>query len=412
MSSDGTYSTQSTESTHDTIDTLEYIKGDNGSVSQSESESDPDTSKEPSTSDSTTDNGTEQAPVEQGPVRMVMVGDILMHDPVIASGKQGDGYNFDHLFFNVRDEIGSADIAMLNQEVIIAGEKYGIQGYPRFNSPFELADAIAYAGFDVALHATNHTLDKGSDAMRDCLNYWREEHPSVKVLGMNASEEESNEICVIEKNGIRIAVLNYTYYAINPAGQSAIDKEPYLVNRLVESKVIADLRAANDAADFIVVAVHWGTEYSHTPSKEQKKWANLFLSEGVDLVLGTHPHVLQPIEWMEGADGHRMLVYWSLGNFVNSTESSGKGIGARMLGAMSDVTIEKDENGKAYISKAYAIPLITHLTSANKGITTYKFDTYTKEMLQNNLATQKDSSFTYDYIVSHYEEMLGSFMKK
>ena len=107
-----------------------------------------------------------------------------------------------------------------------------------------------------------------------------------------------------------------------------------------------------------------------------------------------------------------MLVYWSLGNFVNSTESSGKGIGARMLGAMSDVTIEKDENGNVYISKASAIPLITHLTSEKQGITTYKFEDYTKEMLEKNLTVQKDPDFTYDYIVSHYSEMLGSFMKK
>jgi len=425
--SDILYSTQNPESTNDTIATIEDSHKDNGSdltsdtgtESQSESgshsQSAADTSTEtdtPKATDSTTNDKTDTTPPEEGPVRIVMVGDILMHDPVIASGKQGTGYNFDHLFSNIRDEISSADIAMLNQEVIIAGEKYGIQGYPRFNSPFELADAIADAGFDVALHATNHTLDKGADAMRDCLDYWRGEHPEVKVLGMHASEQEAREICVIEKNGIRIAVLNYTYYAINPAGQSAIDKEPYLVDRLIESEVTADLRAADAAADFTVVAVHWGTEYKHTPSQDQKKWAALFLREGVDLVLGTHPHVLQPVEWLKGSDGQRMLVYWSLGNFVNCTESSGKGIGARMLGAMSDVTIEKDEKGNVYISEASAIPLITHITSAKGGITTYRFDAYTQDMLQKNLATEKDSGFTYSYIVSHYDEMLGEFMKK
>ena len=341
-------------------------------------------------------------------VRLVMVGDILMHDPVIESGMTEDGCNYDHLFANISQELAYADIAMLNQEVIIAGEQFGISGYPRFNSPLELADAIGKAGFDVVLHATNHTLDKGRDAMLKCLSYWRQNHPDVKVAGMHDSEADADNVCVIEKNGIKVAVLNYTY-GVNPAGDQYIKSEPYLVDILIESEVKRDIERAKEAADFIVVAPHWGEEYTHTPTSSQKKWCELFLKCGVDLVIGTHPHVLQPIEWLEGEDGQRTLVYWSLGNYVNSTSEQGRGIGARMLGAMADVVIGKDENGKVYIMSAGAIGLVTHVDFDSRGITTYKFEDDTQEMLAENEAVNKDPSFTYQYCIETFSELLGDF---
>ena len=349
-------------------------------------------------------------PATEEKVNIVMVGDILMHDPILQYGKTEDGYSFDHLFENVKGDIEKADIAMLNQEVIIAGEKYGIQGYPRFNSPFELADAIADAGFDVACHATNHTLDCGADAMRACLEYWETEHPDITVIGMQDNSADASSICIIEKNGIKIAMLNYTYYAINYAGEPAIKKEPYLVNRLIEDEVRADIAAAEEYADFTVVSVHWGDEYSHTPSSEQRAWASVFLEGGVDLVLGTHPHVLQPVEWLEGTDGDKMLVYWSLGNFVNSTAEEGSGIGDRMLGAMADVTVERGVDGKVRITEAKAIPLITHIEFKKFGITTYKFSDYTEAQLSQSEAVKKDAALTFDYAEKHFSDMLGSFI--
>ncbi len=367
-----------------------------------------DTQTKPADTDSVT---LPDIPAAKEKVNIVMVGDILMHDPILQYGKTDDGYSFDHLFENVKDDIEKADIAMLNQEVIIAGEEYGIQGYPRFNSPFELADAIADASFDVACHTTNHTLDCGADALRSCLAYWEENHPEVSVIGMQDSSADASGICIIEKNGIKIAMLNYTYYAINYAGETAIKKEPYLVNRLIEDEVRADIAAAEEYADFTVVAVHWGDEYSHTPSSEQRAWAKIFLEGGVDLVLGTHPHVLQPVEWLEGTNGEKMLVYWSLGNFVNSTAEAGRGIGDRMLGALADVTIERDDDGKVRITEAKAVPLITHIEFKKFGITTYKFSDYTEELLSQSEAVKKDATLTFKYAKEHFSDMLGDFIQ-
>ena len=340
--------------------------------------------------------------------QLVMVGDILMHDPVLAGGKNGDGYSFDHLFSNVQSKVSAADIALFNQEVIIAGDKYPIKGYPRFNAPFELADALAAAGFDVALHATNHTLDLGRGAMLECLDYWETAHPEIEVVGMHDSEEDAARISVIEKNGIKTAILNYTY-GLNPAGSDDIDAYPYLVDVLGETRVRADVARAKELSDLVVVAVHWGSEYSSSPSKSQRRWAQLFLECGVDLVLGTHPHVLQPIEWIEGDDGHRMLVYWSLGNFVNCTGESGAGKGERMLGAMASVSLERNEDGKVYIKHAEALPLITHISYEKFGITTYFFDNYTEEMFSENKVTDIDSTLSYDSCERKFEEMLGEF---
>ncbi len=353
---------------------------------------------------------TDKNPSTDGCVKLVMVGDILMHDPILEYGKTNNGYSFYNLFENVKSDIKKADIAMLNQEVIISGEKYGIDGYPRFNSPFELADAIADAGFDVACHATNHTLDKGAEAMRTCLDMWGKRHAEVTVVGMHDSKSDAETVCIIEKNGIKIAMLNYTY-GLNGAGNAAIEKEPYLVDMLVESEVKADLAVAEKYADFTVVSVHWGNEYTHTPSSSQKKWAEIFLDGGADLVLGTHPHVLQPVEWLEGENGERMLVYWSLGNFINCTESEGKGIGDRMLGALADVTVERGSDGKVKITSAYAVPLITHIELKQFGITTYKFSDYTEKMLSESEAVKKDSTLTYAYAKKQYEDMFGSFIK-
>ncbi len=348
----------------------------------------------------------------QSTAHLIMVGDILMHDPVLEGGKTDDGYSYEHLFANVADEISSADLALFNQEVIIAGERYGIQGYPRFNAPFELADALASVGFDVAVHATNHTLDVGKQALLDCLSNWETKYPQIEVVGMHDSAEDAEHISVIEKNGIKIAILNYTY-TLNGAGSAAIARDPYLVDVLDENRIRRDTKRAGELADFIVVCAHWGTEYTHTPSASQKRWADIMLECGVDLVLGTHPHVIQPVEWLEDEDGNRMLVYWSLGNFVNSTGESGAGKGARMLGAMADIIIGKDADGKTFISEASAIPLITHIKYETYGITTYLFSEYTEQMLEQSEAKKKiDTTLTYKYCEDTFSRVLGDFIKK
>lgn len=341
--------------------------------------------------------------------RIVMIGDMLMHDGVINSGLSNGKYNFDHLFTNISEEILGADIAIVNQEVIIAGPDYEISGYPRFNSPLELANSISKAGFDIVLHASNHPLDKGKDAALYCLSYWQSNFPHIDVLGIHETEEDAKEITVREINGIKLAFLNYTF-DVNASLKPILQQTPYLVDTLNEEKVRRDIANAELLADATIVAVHWGTEYTHKVSDYQQKWAKIFLECGVDLVLGTHPHVIQPVEWLESSDGHRMLVYWSLGNFVNCTSGRGRGKGARMLGAMSDVTFTKNEKGATTISTAVAHSLITHIDYSEYGITTYLFNEYTQELFSQNKTKEIDPDFSYQFCVNTFETVLGDFL--
>ena len=369
---------------------------------------------ESSTADKGTEKTTEAAstqPTEEKfvptEIDLIAVGDVLLHDNVSNSGKMEDGtYNYDHLFKNVKEDVKAADIAMVNQEVILGGTELGLSGYPTFNGAFEVGDALYEAGFNVILHATNHTLDKGKKGVLNCMNYWKTTHPDVAVLGINESEEaQENSIYVYKKGDIRVAVLNYTY---GTNGIPLPSDMPYIVNLLDEEKMAKDIAKAKEISDFVVVAPHWGIEYTHKPSDSEKYYADFFLKQGVDLVIGTHPHVIQPVEMLEdAATGHKMLVYYSLGNFINSTADSGRGTADRMVGAMAKVTITNDEEGNVFIKEYGVEPLVTQMLFGRGEITTYKLSDYTKELADNNGIRQRDSVFSLEWCQELCKEVFG-----
>lgn len=301
------------------------------------------------------------APVEEKQVSLMAVGDDLVHNSVIDSGKQPNGtYQYDHMFRNILEDIKKSDLAVINQETVLGGSRLRYSGYPRFNSPQEIGDAIVKAGFNVVLHATNHAMDKEEVGLQNTIDYWKK-HKGVTVLGVNEKKQEYDSIKVVEIKGIKFALLNYTY-SLN--GLPMPSNRPYMVNMLNEEKIRKDVALAKEQADFIIVFPHWGTEYSYIVSKAQKRWTKIFLESGVDLVIGAHPHVIEPVEWLEREDGHKMLVYYSLGNYI-----SGQDEYPRMLGAMAKVTISAKNGEKPYISDASITPLVTHF---EKNYTNYE----------------------------------------
>lgn len=339
-------------------------------------------------------------------VSIVMVGDILLHTPVAESAVQEDGsYNFDAIFSNLSADIQSADLALVNQEVIIGGADIGVSGYPCFNAPYEMGDALVNAGFDVVLHATNHALDQGKKGLTNCLNYWDTTYPDIAVLGINESEEEWQNIYVYEQDGIKIAILNYTYGTNGIALPSGM---PYAVNLMEEEKMVSDIQKAKELADFVVVCPHWGTEYKLDIDSWQKKWTDLFLENEVDLVIGTHPHVIEPIEVCVNEEtGHEMLVYYSLGNFVNWTSSSGAGIANRMVGGMAEVTLGRDENNEVTILDYGVKALVCHLEEGTNGVSTYALSDYTESLAVKNAIISQDESFSYAYCVELCDSVWG-----
>lgn len=339
-------------------------------------------------------------------IDIVMVGDILLHEPVQESGKLADGtYNYDHLFANVAEDIQAADIAIANQEVILGGTEIGLSGYPNFNGPFEVGDALAKAGFNVVLHATNHTLDRGKEALVNCMNFWKQKHSDVAVLGIFDSQEAyDNDIYVYEQDGIKIAILNYTY---GTNGMPFPEDMPFALAMLDEEKVVSDIKKANELADFVVVCPHWGTEYEHTEDAGQEYWTKVFLEHGVDLVLGTHTHYIQPVEMLRDENGNTMLVYYSLGNFINATAESGSGTADRMIGEMAEITVARKENGEVYIKDYGAEPLVTQLLYGTQEITTYKLSDYTEELAAQNKILEKDSVFSLEFCQNLCKKVLG-----
>ena len=304
------------------------------------------------------------------------------------------------------EEVQAADIAIANQEVILGGVELGLSGYPRFNGAYEVGDALVKAGFDVILHATNHTMDKGKEGLVNCMNFWKENYPEVAVLGVFDSQESyDRDIYIYEEDGLKIAILNYTY---GTNGLPVPSDMPYAVAMLEKEKVIGDLQKAEEMADFTVVCPHWGIEYQHKQSEEQREWAEIFMENGADLVIGAHPHYIQPIEMMTGDNGEEMLVYYSLGNFINSTSDSGRGTADRMIGGMAKVTIAKTEEGEAYI-KTYGVePLVTQLLYGPQEITTYLLAEYTEELAAENKIIEKDEIFNMTYCHNLVEEVFGT----
>jgi len=224
----------------------------------------------------------------------------------------GRKYNFSPSYTSVAPMIQDADIAFINQETLMCGDGYALSYYPRFNGPQDLAYDLAEAGFDVVNIANNHMLDKGASGLSSTMNFWNGIE-GITLIGGYKDMEDYSDVRIITVNDIRIAFLSYTFSTNGltlPSSSSLII--PFPEENVVDKQIVY----AKENADYIIVSVHWGEENTFVPNEEQKNFA-LFLSErGVDVILGHHPHVIQPIEWLERPDGGRTLCVYSLGNFM------------------------------------------------------------------------------------------------
>lgn len=336
-------------------------------------------------------------------ITLLVVGDNLIHEEVIESGLQnGRKYEYDHLFTKLRKQIRTADIAVINQETILGGTTLGCSGYPTFNSPTQIGDAIVKAGFDVVLHASNHTMDKGKKGVTNTLSFWKK-YPDIAVLGIHESKKNQDTVRIINKNGIKLAMLNATY-GLN--GITLSQKNAYLVDLIDKEQLSKQIKMAKKKADVVVVFAHWGTEYVYEPDEYQKKWARFFADQGVDLVIGGHPHVIQPVEWIEGQDGHNMLIYYSLGNYISYQKKA-----PRMLGAMAKVTFLKEEK-KVVIREASVTPIITHYeTKQDYNFATYLLSDYTQQLAEKHGVIEKEdnSQFSLNNMKKLSKMVLGDW---
>ena len=289
--------------------------------------------------------------VPESSVTVLAVGDNLMHSTCMEAGLQADGsYDFHSLYKYVEEEVQSVDLACINQETIYINDPREYTNYPIFGGPTEIGEALADTGFDLITHATNHCYDKLFTGIQDTLAFWRK-HPEITVVGIHDSQEDADRIRVIEKNGIRIAVLNYTY-----GTNMGSPAEPYMIDFLDETKVANDLARAREQADAVLVFPHWGTEGLYEPDDYQRKWAQFLADHGADAIIGCHPHTLQPLEELTAADGRTVPVYWSLGNFISHMRNPDN-----QLGGMARLTICRDRFG-IFLADCELIPTMTYGT--------------------------------------------------
>ncbi len=337
-------------------------------------------------------------PEEPSYVSLVAVGDNLMHYDVSMSGLQADGsYNYDYNFAYVKDIVQAADLAVINQECVIGGDQWGIRDYPCFNVRTEVAAAIANAGFDVVLAATNHVLDIGKVGSLYMVDFFQTNYPQLTLLGIHDSWETRDEIHVIEKNGIRIGMINYT--DILNCQSDYNDNGQYLVDMLDYDRLATLIQRTKEASDFVIVFPHWGTEYNLGIDDSQSEQAAFLAEQGVDLVIGTHPHVVEPIDYVDRPDGGKMLIYYSLGNFQSLQRKE-----ATLLGGMAKVTIKKDFKGTRIVD----FDMETLVTDYRLGgvrvtdyfdvITTYPWSKYSRAIAESSKIGDGNANFNLDYM--------------
>ena len=245
--------------------------------------------------------------------KVFMVGDALIHWGVYNDAKQADGsYDFKPMLQYVKPIVSKYDLAYYNQETVLGGTSMGLSSYPRFNSPQEVGDAFIDAGFNMVSLATNHTMDKGEAGVLKSVEYWKS-HPEVAASGQWSSYEDRAQSVskIYEVNNIKYAFISYTIWTNGLETPSGKD---YLNNVYSPEKATADISAIRDKVDFVIVAMHWGTEYSFKTDYKQDEIAAHLSNLGVDLIIGAHPHVIQTVEYIN--DGKTFVVY-SLGNFLS-----------------------------------------------------------------------------------------------
>lgn len=321
--------------------------------------------------------------------KLLMVGDALIHSSVYNDALTEDGnYDFKPMLKYVKPILKSYDLKYYNQETILGGYSLGYSSYPKFNSPVEVGDAFLNAGFNLVSLSNNHTMDKGETGVINSVNYWKSKK-NVVFSGQWTSWEERNTNPVYSVNGINYAFFSYTTWTNGL--ETPVGKE-YLNNVYSNDKAYLDISAVKDRADVIIVAMHWGEEYNLDITEEQREIANYLSSLGVNIIIGTHPHVVEPVEYINNGD---TLVIYSLGNFISGQ------IGLdRLTGLMMEVTIKKmvDDDDSVHISIVNPKAELVY-TTAPPNIRVYPYSELNDDILLN-----------YQYHYDKYKKIVGEYL--
>ncbi len=342
------------------------------------------------------------APVEYR-ATFAAVGDAIVHEGVWMEaakharlGGEGRDYDFRYLFERVEGLIDGADLAFVNQETVMAGEEYGYSAYPRFNTPRALAYDLLDVGFDVVNIATNHMMDMLPEGLAATIDFW--DTTDATLIGGYRSRDDYFTPRVVEVNNIRIAFLSYCYGTNGlsmPAGYEMVI--PYLDEETVRRQTAT----AREMADFVFVSVHWGEDSAQPLTEQQKTFAKLFAECGVDVIIGHHPHLIQPVEWIEGEGGHRTLCAYSLGNIFSLMAKS-----RNMIGGILNLELSLCD-GVAKIENVVFRPTMCHYNMNFFGQKIYLLEEYTEALASKHGTMNFGDRETYASLLAYTRDIIS-----
>ena len=342
-----------------------------------------------------------QTEVKPATMRVASAGDIIMNSSVVDSGRLESGaYSFNHLFAHLTHELVTFDLRTLSQETAMAGSAYGFGYTWPLNAPQELGRAEVASGFNVILHATDHTLDTGYEGVHNELAWWHSELPNTPVIGIAEPDPISNpglsnyvdNVFTVDKDGFRIAILNHTV--------GVVDTDRSVVSALDEAKVRADVEKARSlGAEMVVACPHWGHEGVPEVTEEQRKFARLYADLGVDVICGTNPRTLQPVEVLYGSDNHKTVCFYSLGCLVSSLNHE------NFLGGIAEYTLERMDGGRCRVRSAVLKPVVTR-RAEREAYTIYFLSDYSDELAAigwDNVSKETFQQMCTDILGSGYD---------
>ena len=337
----------------------------------------------------------EPTPRPADTVRFVAAGDNLIHGSIFlqAARRSTDGtYDFDYAYENTENYFDDFDVKFINQETLV-NDAYPPSHYPQFSTPLELGEKVIDMGFNVIGTSNNHSYDKGTAGIRSSLDFWNSK--DVVNVGFYTGDDNA-DIKYLTVNNIKIAFLAYTY---ETNGLSIYDDTcPYIIHcdefDIIQRQV--DIAKAN--SDIVVVSCHWGYEDTNNLNDYQRTVAEKLNIMGVDVIIGTHPHVVQTVEWhTNDVNDNKTLICYSLGNFI-----SGQSKANNMIGGLFQFNIVKtydlDGNSVITVENPYFVPTITHYDAGYANIRNYLLKDYTPEMAAAHGVKAYDSRFSYDYV--------------
>ena len=317
--------------------------------------------------------------LEYKAISFLGVGDNIVYAGTVRDAQSnsksgGRKCNFKPIYSNVAELIENSDVSFINQETLMCGDGYDFTYYPTFNGPQDMGHDIVEMGFDVVGIANNHMLDKGSEGLLKTIEFW--DTLPVTLIGGYKNKADYNTVRIHDEQGIKIAFLAF---AQDTNGIYPSKKFDVHIPYLGEADIKAQVEKAKEQSDIVMVSVHWGDEGSFKPNDYQKKYAKLFADAGVDVIIGHHPHVIQPVEWLEGKNGNKTLCVYSLGNFMAE-----QAYAYNMVGGMISFDIVKYSDKNASVENVVFIPTVFDWGTAFYNNKIYLLEEYTETQAKNH----------------------------